>query len=520
MEDLIELVAMFQKTKFKSTGLMGLVLEPGSQMLRLYEGIVDGTILSDEDVLKAFPELDASAARAAVLKSKMKDRLQDAILLLDWKEPAYMDRQKAFSECSRKWASAMVLMSKGAKKSAVNLLEGILRNARRFEFTEMVINVLQSLSMHFALIEGDLRKYEETEAELASYENIWKMERHIERLYIDLVNGFVRRKSLNESFAEKAKECLDEVKPYMNSCFSYRVQLFGRLIEIAYYDSIGDYTTTARISEAGLDFFNQKNYRSTTALQALHYHLFVAYLNLREYETCQRLVNQYQDLFEVGSYNWFKLYEIVFLTAMHAGHYRQASDIYYKTVQHPAFEAQPAPVIELWKIFEAYIAFLYAVKELEEDQSMPKFKLAKFLNEVGIFAQDKSGMNISVQIVQFLHYLAIENFEACMSRVDALAKYRVRYLAEEDTFRSQAFIRMLEQIPKASFQSDKVEYRCQIIYKALCDRPLESANQNHEVEVIPYEMLWKIILKWLSNLSVNRGSNAKGAPPLLTLAVL
>ena len=496
MKDLTKLVSLFQKSKFRSAGLLVLILEPGSQMWRLYECIAQGSVETDEQGMEAFPEFNGNKARFATLKSKLQDRLYDAVLLLDFNESAYSDRQKAFYECSRRYASAMVLLGKGLRNNGIDLLESVLRQALRFEFTALVVDVLLALSMHTSL-EGNVKKTQAYESMKERQEDLLGVERKVEQMYKDLISSFVRKKSEKDKLEPKAVEYLAAVKPYMATYQCYRVQLFGRLMEINLYDSMGNHAMVAQLAEDGLVFFSQKDYKSATAIQTLTCQLLVALFNLRQYDRSIVLADRYMEYFEIGSYNWFKLQELLFLLFMYGRAYEKARTTCEQVMTNPKYEEQAAPIFELWKIFEAYLAFLVTIKVLPETTFPSNFRLAKFLNEIQVFNQDKSGMNVSVLVVQCLHYLADHDEDQCLQRVDALAKYRTRYLTHESAFRSYTFIRMLESIPKMGFQASQIEQRARPLLEALRAHPSETTNQNHEVEIFPYEALWDIVLRSL-----------------------
>ena len=56
------------------------------------------------------------------------------------------------------------------------------------------------------------------------------------------------------------------------------------------------------------------------------------------------------------------------------------------------------------------------------------------------------------------------------------------------------FLKMLLQLPKNGFQKDSIVLKTQDYLKALNVLPIEIANQAHEIEIIPYEKLWQIVL--------------------------
>lgn len=497
MQELLTLINLFQKTKFKVNGILNIILEPHSEMERFYEAIASGAVQSDEDARAVFPEYAKNPNRLHTIKGKLKDRLNDSILLLDFRESSFTERQKAFFECSKKWAASMILISKNARENAINLLENLLRHTLRYEFTELTLDILRTLRLHYGVLEGDQKKFDQIEEQINRYEDVWIMERKTEGYYAELVTRFVRTKSVKDTVSEKARHYFDLVKPFIQQCDTFKVHFFGRLIEIVIYDSINDYPNTARLCEDALAFFEKKEYTSNIVLQVFNYNLFVCYLNLQQYDKCLQLADQNQELFEDGSYNWFKLQELYFLTAMHSGKYQEASQICLKVFSHPSFEQQTLPVNELWKIFEAYTYLLARVGIVPVNKQTGKFKVSKFLNEIQVFSKDKAGMNIPVLVIQFLFDLTESKWSQIIDRVENLAKYRNRYIDAQQTARSHSFLRMLELIPKASFKLTDIEKRAEIILQQLHAVPLEAANQNHEIEIIPYEVLWSIVLNIL-----------------------
>ncbi len=494
MQELINLVHLFQRTKFKVSGMMGIILEPDSEMERFYNAIAVGTVKTDEDAKAYFPDYAQNPARLHTIKGKLKERLNDSILLLDFRESAFTERQNAFYACSKKWATAMTLMSKNARENGINLLENLLRQTLRFEFTEITVDILRTLRLHYGILEGDQKRFDQIELQLNQYEEYWVMERKTEGFYAELVTRYVRNKSQKEDISKKAREYFERIKPYMEQCGTFKVQFFGRLLEVLIYDSVQHHVVTARLCEEALDFFSKKDYVSSIALQVFNYNLFTCYLHLRQHDKCILMAQQHQYLFEDGSYNWFKLQELYFLSAMHSGNYSEGLRINLAVAAHPNLEHQPVPVIETWKIFEAYIALLSQVGLIATSGLANKFKPSKFLNEIQYFTKDKSGMNIPILVIQFMFDLAQNRWLQIIDRAEALAKYRSRYVNGPEMGRSQCFIRMLEQIAKASFRLPDVQKRTTEALRQLTDTPSSVNNPDTEIEIVPYEVLWSIVL--------------------------
>jgi hypothetical protein len=111
-----------------------------------------------------------------------------------------------------------------------------------------------------------------------------------------------------------------------------------------------------------------------------------------------------------------------------------------------------------------------------------------------IFSKDKRGLNISILIVQILLLIHYRKHDAAMGRIESIEKYCSRYLRHGDTFRSNCFIKMLLQIPKSKFQTNSLIRKTEKLVELIKSVPLESARQTSEIEIVPYEDLWELVL--------------------------
>lgn len=508
MRDLIELANLLNKTKLKTSGILDIILEPDSKMQQLYDALVSQRVRSDDEALSWILDSGDDASKLPNLKNKLKDRMLDSVFLLDFKEPGFSDRQRAYLECYKKWAAAMILVMRNAKVSGMDALEKLLRHTIRYEFTDITCDILRVLRIHYSTHAGDLKKYENTREQLHHFQEIWHMENQVEDLYTELIIHYVNNKATKMEVSEQAKVYYAIAKPYLEKCTSFKVQLFGRLIQVFAYSSVNDYVTTARLCEEAVQFFDKKDYDSGFALQVFYYNLITCYLRLRELEKGQNIILRCQNLVDSGSFNWFKLQELSFLLAMHTAHYEAATQVLDRVMNNPRFENQSFQITEMWKIYHAYVHFLIKIGKLPAEslvsQRNAKFKLSKFLNETPVFSKDKRGMNIPILIVQILYALADRDYQQSIDRMESIEKYCSRYLKQNDTFRSNCFIKMLLQIPAYSFHRERVSRHTQKLYEMLCSVPMEVANQTYEIEIIPYETLWQITVGTLTKESSRR----------------
>ncbi len=498
MRDIVELVGLINKTKLKSNEYMKFIIEPGSKMEILFNALLDKTVQTDEDAKELFasdPSVNLSS-----LKSKLKERLLDAIFLLDFKDANFSTRQKAFFECYKKWSAAMTLMIRNAKITGIDQLERLLRYAQQFEFTELTLDILRVLRLQYSTVDGDIEKYEHIKIQYLEYEKIWLMESKAEFYYSELMAQYTNSKSTKTEVMDQAKAYYLELEGFMSECHSFKLHLFGRMVHLLIYNSINDYVSTARLCEEAIAFFDKKEYDSGLPLQVFYYNLVVCYLQLGEFEKGQQVISRCEYYFEEGSFNWFKLQELFFSLAVKTEHYEEAYHLYEKVTNFPHFKDKQTQIVEMWNIFQAYIFYLIRVEKIPESilsERSKRFKMGKFINDITLFSKDKRGMNISVLIIQILYAIADRDYKKSLDRIDGIGKYCARYLKDADTFRSNCFIKMLLQIPLANFHKEATARKVEKHLKALKSLEAGTASQSHEIEIVPYEALWEMAVESL-----------------------
>ncbi len=500
MQDLIALIRAINIGRLKSGGLWSFAFEKGSLMEQLCEAIHEGRVASDEDAVAILYPGEKVGSKFVNLRERLKERILSVVFLVDFKADVSSDRQKAYYECNRNWAAAMLLMSKNAKGASIAIIEGLLKQSTQYEFTELTLSALSSLRLHYGTIYGDTTKYSHYRDLYRKYQEVWMMENEAEDAYTHLVSHYVNNKASKTPISEEAQKHFDLIASYLEKSDSFRLHLCGRLIEVMIPSSKNDYTCTAKVCESAIDFFKNKSFESNLALQAFYYQLIVCYIQLQEFEKGEKVIQQYQSIFDEGSFNWFKLQELFFLLAMYTKRYPKGFEVCAMVQKKLQAKSQPAHIEEMWKIYEAYSYFLVHIGKIVPPKGhSSKFKISKFLNEIPTYSKDKQGMNIPILVIQILFNISESNFDESIDRMEAIDKYCSRYLKQNETFRSSCFIKALLQMPAASFHHDIVEKKAQKYIDMLHTQPLEVAYQTHEIEIIPYEHLWEMAMEALKH---------------------
>lgn len=501
MRNLVDLAQIVTKTKLRSVELIG---EPGdgiSKLQEFYDLVSEGRFADDDEAAGHFYGKNKNYPGYQKLRKTLKDRLVNSLFIIDLKQASYNDRQKAYYEAYKEWAAAKILFGKHARTAAAGLGRKLLKIARKFEFTELIVDICHTLRLYYGTIEGDYKKYQQYNEDLRYYEQLWIAENRAEEFYIDLSIGFINSKATKADFQEKALGYYGQVRQNLEQYDSYQLHLCGRLIEVSIHTSVNDYENTLDVCNRAIAFFEKKDFAARVPLQVFQYQKFICHVQLRQFEAAKESARACLEYLEEGSFNWFKLYELYFLLYTHSGQYEQADEILNKAMGHPAFGGLPENIQETWKISEAYLYFLECAGHLPaeegEGQNGRSFRLSKFLNEMEVFSRDKQGMNIPILIIELLLGIAQKKYDELIDRVEAMEKYRSRYLRDEGVERANRFLRMLLQLPKNAFRREEALAKAREDQMALEAMPVEMANQTFEIEIIPYEKLWEMALEIL-----------------------
>ena len=361
MKDLIDLTQIITRTKLRSVELIGNDTGEGTSKLQeFYDLVSEGRFADDDEAAEHFYGKGKGKNHPSYqkLRKTLKDRLVNSLFVIDLKQASYSSRQKAHYEAYKEWGAAKILFGKNARTAAAGLGRKLLKIARKFEFTELVVDICHTLRLYHGTIEGDYKKYQQYNEDFKAHEQMWIQENRAEEYFIELSIGFINSKATKTDFKDKALEYYEQVREAMDTYDSYQLHLCGRLIEVSIHTSVNEYEETIGVCDRAIAFFEKKSFTPRIPLQVFLYQKFICHVQLRQFEAAKAAAKACLPYLEEGAFNWFKVYELYFLLYAHDGQYEQADEILRMAMAHPRFDDLPENIQETWKISEAYLYFL------------------------------------------------------------------------------------------------------------------------------------------------------------------
>lgn len=508
MESLKQLVHILDRYKLRSAEVIG-TSDKESNVNQFYDKIADNAFETDSDAATYFFDQSPNAKAYQKLKGDLKNRLINTLFIVDVKQSSYNERQKAYYQLHKDWAAVNILLGKNAWDAGIGLCQKVLKQSKKFEFTNLRMEALRLMRIYYGTRLGDYKKVEQISQELEEVEDLHRLESWCEGIYVRFSSKFVYNRATKAEISTAAKESIDEINSRVGEVDSYLISLYKLLIELLIYTSVNDHLGAATVCERAFKTFTNKAYVASVPLQVCYYQLIISYTQLGRYEEGKCFIEKSAGFTEAGSFNWFKYQELILLFYLHSGDYDKALKIFEGATQHRNYKRIPEGLKEMWYLFKAYFALLHKLELIKDTTSagLEQFRKAKFFNQVPYMLKDKSGMGIPVLVLELAFLIIDKNQDILLDKIESVRKYCGRYLKSEDSRRSDYFFKMLMQIPKNSFNKNLIAKAAQKAKASLDGLSLKQANQPFEIEVIPYEKLWSILFNTLKENSRSLAAN-------------
>ncbi len=462
-----------------------------NQLGNLYQDLLI-TRTNDAERLKQkiFPNKEHGGKYLNHLKHRLTNRLLDFLLLIDLGKTKV---QRGHNHCYKRYAIAKTLMALGFKNIGVKLAEKTLSQAAKFEFIEVCFSLANELMIYYGAIIGDRKLFHKYRKLATKYLEVLHAEHLAYKYYTEVFFYFSNSRHTKKEIAHKSIQFAEELENLRKSVNTYRFNLVYFNILASRHQFLNNYKELIVVCEKAIEYFKSLN-------RPLPYPVYFSFyikkvsssINLQQFSNAQEALENCAELTPSGSYNWHVMQIYRALLGFHSKNYEITFDAFESAKSY--FDNVPDNIVQQWRIIEAYIYFFKKQLALEQKS---RFKLGKFLNDVPIYSKDKRGNNISILILQVLIFLSQGKKPAIIDRIDALKQYTRRHLNTDNTFRSSCFIKMLIQLESGHFNRIAVSRRVEPYLQQLESVPIDVAQQPGELEVVPYEVLWEMVLAML-----------------------
>lgn len=494
-----DLVQTITRNKIKSIEVLGNPGEEKSRTELMYDGISSGKFKSEDDVAKFFFKSDSKDPNYRKLKNKLIRQLINTAFFVDVNQPAFNERAKAYFTAYRDFAAGVVFMTRNADKSGIYIFQLVLEQAIKYEFIDLAADVSRILRRQYARGGGDHEKNQYYTNLHRKYEEKRRYESMAIDYYEELVSYYLTKRSPNELIHKKAVEYFEELLPLISIVDTSAFHSYTYYIGLIKYSSINDIEKALNLTNHALEILGPRKNTNRSALVnfTMQKMAFYNQLRMNNVDEFENLFNYCLNNLEDQDFNWFKVHEVYFYHCTYSKKYMNALNVYQKVTKSTNFGLLDGSHHDNWLLLGGYLHLLSKLGALKPEEVEPvvgTFRFGKFFNEIEVLDKDKEGMNIPLVLLPILFHLAQKTFDDQKDiSIDALEKYRQRWLANDMNRRSDSFLKMLIAFAKKDYSSSAAEKKIIKELEILRSETPEVAGQNFAVEIIPYETLWDLL---------------------------
>ncbi len=502
MKNLIEISRIVTKKKVKKIEIFDdhTLRHKNSKFNDFYNALTSNKFKNDRDAAAMLYGCSPQDAKYRQLKSRFRKRLLNTLFFLDINKPAASNYNRAYYSCNKDWTLVKILLSNRAHHSAAAMAKQILTIALKFHFSDIIVNCSRLLREYCSNNKME-KDYEVYDGYIKEFSEILSAEIRSEELYQRVIMDYHKASHQVEGLMER-------INTYCNTLVSISEQYTSPIIHYNMFlvwcmrfEMEKEFGAMLQVCEQAEQYIEDHPvYYQKEKLITFYGKKMSAHLHMRDYKMGRVNAEKCLTRLPEGSESWFVFMEYYLLLAIHTENYIQALAIFNRAIGRSEFKKQDSMVKEKWSIFEAYLNFV--IEHQEFDASMLQkakrkiFRVSRFLNNPLQYAKEYRNLTILSLILQALFLLQQKNYNEMEERIERLKQYADRKLKKEEYFRSIQFIRLLQMVRKAKYQVDELG-NTQKYYSRLAERPFSYRGAISELEIIPYEKLWEIVLESL-----------------------
>ena len=502
MKNLIEISRIVTKKKVRKIEIFDdhTLKHKNSKFNEFYEALMVGKFKNDRDAASFLYSTSPTDDKYRQLKSRFRKRLLNTLFFLDVNLPATSGYDRAYFSCNKDWTLVKILLVNDATFTANALARQILTTALKFKFADVIVNCSRILRRHAAEMEAE-KDFEEYDSYIKQYSNVLDAEIRSEELFQRVTMNYYRPPSSNVNLREKIDTYCDALVG-LSEVYDSPIVIYNMYLVWSFrYEMLHDYDAMVEVCNRAEKYieanplFYQNDKSATFQLKKMS-----AYLHLQDFKNGKSNAEKSLTSFPEGTELWFSFMEYYFLLALHTDNYINALAIYNRSVGHSKFKRLSPSTREKWKIFDVYINYIIEIKSKENPvllaQRKKVFRVSRFLNNPILYPKDQRIYTVHMVVGQILFLLNKNAYTQVSERIERLKSYANRQLKKEEFFRSIQFIRLLQQLAKVDYQIDNLS-NTDKYYNRLVETPFNYRGLINELEIIPYDKLWNMILSRL-----------------------
>lgn len=434
--------------------------------------------------------------RYKMLKMRVKKKLYNVLNTVDPQKISPNPVRQKEIECNSLIYQANVLRIRYEFDLVSSLAGRALQIAEEFDFSDMKVSALELLSLSFSEQSKPI-KFAEAQQELQETMRRFLKEREAVSLFQHANIQFRKSTKTRKDLLPELPKLIAQLEELWHEAGTFSAYNAYYRAYIMYHELEGNFSQIINLTVDALEqVASQKVNAHRFDLTYNNYIMVYAHFRAKQFTNGLRYARANLSLYPEGSRNWFAYMENYFLLAIHARQYELGDILQTQVFERKAFATIPTSARERWLLYRSYFRLVYPATTIVDKEAHNPYLL--YLPE---YSKDKLGFNVAILTLQFIYLLERGDKEALQYRIEGIKKYVSTHLKEVFSLRSKLFMKLLVLTVTLNFNASACRKKGATVYKKLLDTPAPG-DAYAEIEIVPYEHLWELILAILSKAAV------------------
>jgi hypothetical protein len=199
-------------------------------------------------------------------------------------------------------------------------------------------------------------------------------------------------------------------------------------------------------------------------------------------------------LFNNTDADWYRFMEIFYMISVRDQNYKLSFQLVESILESKNFNKLDVAEQEKWKLYNAYINYAHA-----GNFYMRHFNYGDFLKVIPKYDKNREGFQVAILFLQFLYFAEQGDMEALKKRRDIIKKYMANHFKENFSYRTRTFYKLTNIVVENKLDLRQIQNKTRYLLGKLPNNQVIN-DAFTEMEIIPYEQLWELLLNSIRNL--------------------
>ena len=416
-----------------------------------------------------------------VVYKRLKDKMLDGILLNSFK--GLPKTQQQHLKIRKRSLESIMLIYSNKKYTGIKIAQETLQSAEKHGLVDIVLTMSRELENHFAVMGRYKSKWEKYRDKTIIYLEYFTQECLAQSLFSELANCLQYKRD-----PEYLLPRITELSELTQTNKQYKFRLYYYSIKNLYARSKNDQVAIIETCQEAISFFSSlSTILPYTTQWNFKYQMIPIYLNQKKYAQAELTIKDCIAYPILGSYNW----HLTLLYQAILGFYSNKPKITstaWKNAKPQQKKAQSDLIISRWEIIYAYLNIFAQLGHIE---ILGSFRLYRFINDTNPVPKAKPNL----YIIELLYLLVKKKKIEYMKRVEGVESYIQSQ--KPMSRRTRYFLRMLKAVEMGDYHPVRVTAHAKKNYNLLKNITMPIDVNVFDVEPVPYEILWDMVLEIL-----------------------